>query len=66
MIFIVVKDSLGICKLPEEKDICGADIDLECVMTWMVREMRLHKSIGESIEVNIKLDGRPFWGKSIK
>ncbi|KAK3722847.1 hypothetical protein QZH41_007802 [Actinostola sp. cb2023] len=63
MIFSIVKQSLGIDKLVE-CDIPGAQVNLRPVVEWMLREIRLHRADTDSIEVNLKLDGRPFWGRS--
>ncbi|XP_020908995.2 uncharacterized protein LOC110246951 [Exaiptasia diaphana] len=42
----------------------GYSVDMLAVMELMIRELRLHKALGEEVLVNIKLDGRPFWGKN--
>ncbi|XP_078384134.1 uncharacterized protein LOC144666603 [Oculina patagonica] len=61
VIFKVVKKSFGVKSLPEP--ITGSQVDLSSVVTWIIREQRLHKMDTENMELNIKLDGRPFWGK---
>jgi len=33
------------------------------VVEWCVRDIRLHGKDDPTITINIKLDGRPFWGK---
>ena len=64
MIFSIAKQSLGIDKLVE-CDIPGEQVNLRPVVEWMLREIRLHRADTDSIEVNLKLDGRPFWGNCI-
>lgn len=62
MIFGIVKRTLGLCETP--KPLKGRQVELRNVLLWLIREQRLHGLDEEEIEVNIKLDGRPFWGKS--
>ena len=40
----------------------GSQVDLASVATWIIREERLHKLDKEIVDLNLKLDGRPFWG----
>ena len=62
LVFTIVKDCLGINPLPLDYDILGAQADLRPVLEWMSRGMRLHQVDSDTMEVNLKLDGRPFWG----
>ena len=59
--FEVVEELLQIS--PLGNDIVGFKISLEASLIWTIREMRLHQTDGgDSIELNIKLDGRPLFG----
>lgn len=61
MIFSVVKKAMGIGPLPD-----GApkrfQINLSAAVAWAAREARLHQPEQETLELNLKLDGRPFFG----
>ena len=61
MVFTVVKKTLGLHDTP--KPLKGRQVELKNVLTWLIREQRLHGLDEEEVEINIKLDGRPFWGK---
>ena len=61
MVFTVVKKTLGLHDTP--KPLEGRQVELQNVLTWLIREQRLHGLDEEEVEINIKLDGRPFWGK---
>lgn len=44
----------------------GGQVSLVSVLAWSIREMRLNKldnPNGNEVNFNLKLDGRPFWGK---
>ena len=44
----------------------GGQVSLVSVLAWCIREMRLnklHNANGNELKFNLKLDGRPFWGK---
>lgn len=61
MIFTIVKKSLGLNDTP--KPLKGKQVELQNVLVWLIREQRLHGLDHKDVEINIKLDGRPFWGK---
>ena len=49
----------------------GAQVNLIAALEWCIREMRLHQLDGiggnlqtKKLDFNLKLDGRPFWGKN--
>ena len=48
----------------QDPDIPGFQVALEPVVQWLVRELRLHGQLNDEIELSLKLDGRPFFGKS--
>lgn len=60
VIFKIIKNTFGVCNLPAP--LTGSQVDLSSVVTWIIREQRLHKADKDLMEMNIKLDGRPFWG----
>lgn len=66
MLFRVTYQTVGIGELPD--GLPGGQVNLESVMAWSIREMRLHQVDGtgsnHTLHFNLKLDGRPFWGKS--
>ena len=64
MVFTVVKRTLGLHDTP--KPLKGRQVELQNVLAWLIREQRLHGLDEEEVEINIKLDGRPFWGKSFE
>jgi len=47
----------------DDVSIPGYHIGLEPVICWQIRELHLHGNHSKSIELNLKLDGRPFGGK---
>ena len=61
MVFTVVKRTLGLHDTP--KPLKGRQVELQNVLTWLIRQQRLHGLDEEEVDINIKLDGRPFWGK---
>jgi len=64
MIFTIVKKTLGLRETG--KPLKERQVELQNVLVWLIREQRLHDMDEEEIEINIKLDGRPFWGKKSK
>lgn len=60
MVFSISREAMKVKDLPNP--LTGSQVDLEAVLTWMIRNLRLHKADSEELEANIKLDGRPFWG----
>lgn len=61
LIFSVVRKSLNIGKVDDvDFDACG--VDLCGVLVWAIREQRLYSGDKETMEFNIKLDGRPLGG----
>ena len=52
-------------KIRKIADLSGYEVDLENVVAWIIREAQLYNPDLKlrEIEMNIKLDGRPFWGK---
>ena len=55
---------MNVTSLPAE--VPGFEVDLENVTGWAIREMRLHGSLPDEIVFNLKIDGRPFFGKSVE
>ena len=46
-----------------DPDIPGYQVSLPLVVTWQLRELRLHgKAQQNLIQMNLRLDGRPFAG----
>ena len=62
MVFGKVRDMLEL-KSIEEPDIPGFQVSLEPVVSFLVRELRLHGQLKKEVQLNLKLDGRPFYGK---
>ena len=52
---------VGLQKLPT--DVPGYEVSLPNVVTWVIREMRLHGFVSSEVVFNLKCDGRPFFGK---
>ena len=48
---------------PLPPEVPGFEVNLESVTSWAIREMRLHCSVPDEIVFNLKIDGRPFFGK---
>lgn len=46
----------------DDETIPGYFVGLGQVITWLIRELRLHGNNKQSIVMNLKLDGRPFAG----
>ena len=62
MVFGVVKKALGISPLPDGAP-HGYQVNLSAAVAWAAREARLHDPDKEDLDVNLKLDGRPFCGR---
>lgn len=62
MVFQNVQDMLEIGPI-QDPDIPGFQVALEPVVAWLVRELRLHGQLNDVIQLNLKLDGRPFYGR---
>ena len=62
MVFGIVKKAMGIRRLPEGAP-RGFQVSLSAAVAWAARETRLHQPDKETLEVNLKLDGRPFFGR---
>ena len=54
---------MNVRSLPDE--VPGFEVNMENVTVWAIREMRLHGPLPDDIVFNLKIDGRPFFGKSI-
>ena len=63
MVFGKVRGLLSLTEL-DDPDIPRYQVFLGCVVTWIIREMRLHGQGKRDVHLNLKLDGRPFFGKS--
>ena len=63
MVFENVQNMLEITPI-QDPDIPGFQVALEPVVQWLVRELRLHGQLNDEIELSLKLDGRPFFGKN--
>ena len=57
----VTKDLFEIEKIDPE--ILGYGVSLKSVTAWITREMRLHGNVATDLILNLKVDGRPFFGK---
>lgn len=64
MVFSKVQSLLNIERL-EDPDIPGYQVSLHSVVAWQLRELRLHGKLKNELQVNLKLDGRPFFGRNI-
>lgn len=61
LIFSIVQDLFGIKEIPGH--ITGYQVNLSAVLIWHTRQMRLHGKTPSRLIFNLKLDGRPFYGK---
>lgn len=61
MVFSVVRKAMGIRPLPKGAP-RGFHINLSAAVSSAARETRLHQPDQQTLEVNLKLDGRPFFG----
>ncbi|KAK3745614.1 hypothetical protein QZH41_013724, partial [Actinostola sp. cb2023] len=61
-IFEVTEALMDIRELNSE--IPGYEQSLESSVVWTTREMRLHGNVLEELVFSLKVDGRPFYGKS--
>ena len=59
--FKVTRRLIGLKKLPPE--VPEYKVDLADVSCWAIREMWLHGFVSNEIVFNLKIDGRPFFGK---
>jgi len=62
MIFKKVEDLFSITEIDDET-IPGYVVGLESVICWQIRELRLQGKCQKEVQLNLKLDGRPFGGK---
>lgn len=63
MIFGVVKKAMGIRPLRNGAP-RGYEVNLSAAVAWVAREARLHQPDSDTLEANLKLDGRPFFGRN--
>ena len=61
-IFGIVKKALDIRPLPNGAP-QGHQVSLSAAVAWAARETRLHHPDQQTLELNLKLDGRPFFGR---
>ena len=66
VLFRITQQLVGVCDLPN--GLPGGQVELQSVMVWNIREMRLHGvaecNKGGMLHFNQKLDGHgPFWGE---
>lgn len=59
--FKVTRRLVGLRKLPP--DVPGYEVSLPNIVTWAIREMWLHGFVSSEVVLNLKCDGRPFFGK---
>lgn len=64
MVFEKVRCLFNITQI-EDSDLPGYQVSLESVLTWIIRELRLHGQQEKEIDLSLKLDGRPFTGENI-
>ena len=64
LVFTVVRKTMSIQKMKTDFHSCGVDLSL--VLVWAIREQRLFSSDADTMEFNIKLDGRPLGGMLTK
>lgn len=48
----------------QDPDIPGFQVAIGPIVAWLVWELRLHGQLKDPIELSLKLDGRPFFGKN--
>lgn len=62
LVFKVVRTTMHIQKMDTDFNAYG--VDLGSVLVWVIREQRLlSEDTSDTMEFNIKLDGRPLGGK---
>ena len=59
----VVRSLIGIKGIPSEFP--GFEVNLKSAAIWAIRDMHLHGSVPDEVVFNLKIDGRPFFGKCI-
>ena len=57
----VVRHLIGIKEIPSEFP--GFEVNLKSAAIWAIRDMHLHGSVPDEVVFNLKIDGRPFFGK---
>ena len=62
MVFKKVQHLLDIQRI-EDPEIPGYQVSLLSVVAWQLRELRLHGNSNRQLQLNLRLDGRPFFGK---
>ena len=61
MVFKKVQNLLDVKRI-EDPENCGYDVSLLSVAAWQLHELRLHGNSNRHLQLNRKLDGRPFFG----
>jgi hypothetical protein len=65
--FAILPTKNQICAIKEVLFRIAYQTNLVSVLAWGIREMRLHQVDGSgndrTLHFNLKLDGRPFWGR---
>ena len=59
----VTRNLIGISRLTPE--VPGFEVNLKSVAIWAIRDMHLHGSVPDRVVFNLKIDGRPFFGKGM-
>lgn len=59
----VVRNLIGIKEIPSEFP--AFEVNLKSAAIWAIRDMHLHGSVPDEVVFNLKIDGRPFFGKCI-
>ena len=66
LVFDVTKTMFSLEAI-EPQELRGYCVDLKAILSWAIRESRLHQLTGtkKTVEFNLKLDGRPLGGIQI-
>ena len=64
MVFSVTRQVFKLESLPTE--LRGFGVGLPEILTWTIRECRLHNAAPSNMTFNLKLDGRPLAGTKCK
>lgn len=62
MVFTIIWKAMGIRHLPDDAPL-GFQVDLFAAVAWAARETRLHQPDADTLETNLKIDGRSFFGR---
>ena len=60
LVFQITEELMDIRTIPDA-DIPGYQVSLSSIVVWLARQLQLHGKLENHLQLNLKLDGRPFF-----